>query len=223
MEHAKDAPRRQRVFVVDDHPVVRDGLRLLLSATKDLEVCGGAQNKRAALSAIDKQAPDMLIVDLRLGDDSGIELIKDARARFGTKLPILVLSMHDETLYAERVLRTGANGYVMKGEPTRVLLDAIRTVLSGHVFVSGRITEVAVERLARGSTAPKHPMGQLTDRELEVFGMLGRGLSTREIAEELGLGMKTVETHRHKIKKKLGLRTATDLVHHAILWVEREG
>ena len=221
MEHARDAGRH-RVFVVDDHPVVQDGLRVLLSATKDLEVCGGAQNKRAALQGIDKLAPDLVIIDLRLGDDSGIELIKETRARF-PKLPVLVLSMHDENLYAERVLRVGANGYVMKGEPTRVLLDGIRSVLAGHVFVSGKMTELAVERLAKGSSAAPHPMGQLTDRELEVFSMLGRGLSTREIAEELGLGMKTVETHRHNIKRKLGLKTATDLVHHAILWVEREG
>jgi DNA-binding NarL/FixJ family response regulator len=221
MEHARDTARR-RVFVVDDHPVVRDGLHLLLSATKDLVVCGGARDQTSALAGIAKLSPDLVIVDLRLGDESGFELIKQARDRFGN-LPILVLSMHDEDVYAERVLKAGARGYVMKGEPTRVLLDGIRTVLDGHVFVSGRIAARAVERMARGTIVGPNPMAQLTDRELQVFELLGRGLSSREIADELDVGTKTVETHRHNIKTKLGCRSATEVVHQATLWVEREG
>lgn len=207
---------KARVLLVDDHPIVRQGLAMLINAEPDLMVCGEASTGAEALQLVRTTQPDLVMIDISLEDRSGVELIREIRAMAG-ELPMLALSMHDESLYAERVLRAGGRGYVMKQEATEKLLTAIRRVLAGEIYLSPRMSTRLLGQLA--SAAPGgdvSPISRLTDRELEVFTMIGRGLSTREIAEKLFLSVKTVEAHREHIKEKLGLRSSAELVRHAV-------
>lgn len=213
---------KKRILIVDDHPLVRKGLALTLEAEPDLEVCGQAASAEEALNMLNTVHPDLAIVDISLPGMSGLELIKHLHA-WNPGLPVLVISRHDETLYAERAIRAGARGYVMKVEAVDVIVKAVRRVLAGGLYVSAEISE----RLLWGMTghrrsAGQSPMELLSDRELEVFEWMGRGLSTHEIAERLHLSVKTVESYRTRIKAKLGLRTAAELMQHAVQWVENE-
>src|SRR5580704_5972583 len=211
--------RKIRVLVVDDHPIVRQGLSQLINQEPDLIVCGQAEDARTALDAIDPSQPDILIVDVSLGGPGGIELLKTIRAK-DARLPVLILSMHDESLYAERALRAGANGYIMKQEATERVLVAIRQILGGEVYVSERMAKKMVQQFIGGSGVSKRSIiDELTDRELEVFRLIGQGHGTRQIAEELHLSVKTVESYYAHIKEKLFLKNARELVQHAVQWV----
>jgi DNA-binding NarL/FixJ family response regulator len=217
-----NAPDRQksRVFLVDDHPLVREHLTALIQREADLEVCGEAADAPTALSFITRQAPDLVILDISLKRSNGLELIKNLKELW-PKLPVLVLSMHDEMLYAERSLRAGALGYITKEEATVNVLSAIRRVLGGQVYLSERMAGRMMRRMVGGVMEEAgSPLEVLTDRELEVFQMLGQGYGTRQIAEELRLGIKTVESYRARIKEKLQLADGNQLLQHAIQWVQ---
>ncbi|MBY0276424.1 response regulator transcription factor [Candidatus Binatia bacterium] len=206
----------RRVLVVDDHPIVRQGLRLLLESESDFAVCGEAADTAAALRATRELAPDVVIVDLTLPGVGGIELIKSLHAEH-PGLSILVLSMHDDVLYAERSLRAGAAGYVSKNDAPDTLVRALRRVLAGDRYLSERASSALFASLAtpfRGSVG--NPIERLSDRELEVFRLIGDGVGTRQIAERLHLSVKTVETHRARIKDKLGIKSGTELVLRAV-------
>jgi DNA-binding NarL/FixJ family response regulator len=212
-------PGKTRVFVVDDHPIVRQGLAQLINREADLTVCGEAEDARTALDAIVPLKPDILIVDVSLEGPDGIELLKTIRSR-DSKLPVLILSMHDESLYAERALRAGANGYIMKQEATDRVLIAIRQILDGEVYVSDRMAQKMMHQfIGRPGGAKRSTMEELTDRELEVFRLIGQGHGTRQIAEELHLSVKTVESYYAHIKDKLTLRNARELVQRAVQWL----
>jgi len=209
-----------RVLIVDDHPIVRMGLVRLLEHEPGLEVCGLAEDAPTALNALSSARPDVVVLDISLPGKSGLELIKDIKAR-RPGLPVLVLSIHDETLYAERVLRAGASGFIMKDEAAQEVAEAIRRVAAGEIYLSKRMVNRALLTALRGETsAPGTPLERLSDRELEVFELMGTGMSTRQVAERLHLSVKTVETHRSRIKRKLGLSSATDLLRHAVLWAQ---
>jgi len=211
---------KARVFLVDDHPLVREHLTALIQAQPDLEVCGEAADAPAAMSLIARQAPDLVILDISLKRSNGLELIKQLKEMW-PKLPVLVLSMHDEMLYAERSLRAGALGYITKEEATVNILSAVRRVLGGQVYLSERMAGRMMKKMVGGVIAElASPLEVLTDRELEVFQMLGRGLGTRQIAEELRLGIKTVESYRARIKDKLQLADGNQLLQHAIQWIQ---
>jgi DNA-binding NarL/FixJ family response regulator len=214
--------RKAKVFLVDDHPLVREHLTALLQREADLEVCGEAGDAPTALALISRQSPDLVILDISLKQSNGLELIKDLKQMW-PELPVLVLSMHDEMLYAERSLRAGALGYITKEEATVSVLSAVRKVLGGQVYLSERMAERMMKRMVSGAKDELgSPLEVLTDRELEVFQMLGRGLGTRQIAEELRLGIKTVESYRARIKEKLQLKDGNQLLQHAIQWVQNE-
>jgi DNA-binding NarL/FixJ family response regulator len=216
------AARKKTVFVVDDHPIVRQGLALLINRESDLTVCGEAEEMHAALSAIPIAKPDILIVDISLNGPDGLELLKNIRIT-SPRLPVLILSMHDESIYAERALRAGANGYIMKQEATEKVLVALRRILSGEIYVSGRIANSMLQHYVHGaSPSPQSSISELTDRELEVFRLIGEGHGTRQIAEVLHLSVKTVESYQAHIKEKLSLRSARELVQHAVEWNVRE-
>ncbi|HEY4904046.1 MAG TPA: response regulator transcription factor [Candidatus Sulfotelmatobacter sp.] len=216
------AARKKTVFVVDDHPIVRQGLALLINRESDLTVCGEAEEMHAALSAIPLAKPDILIVDISLNGPDGLELLKNIRIT-SPRLPVLILSMHDESIYAERALRAGANGYIMKQEATEKVLVALRRILSGEIYVSGRIANSMLQHYVHGaSPSPQSSISELTDRELEVFRLIGEGHGTRQIAEALHLSVKTVESYQAHIKEKLSLRSARELVQHAVEWNVRE-
>lgn len=211
---------KARVILVDDHPLVREHLRALLDREADLEVCGEAADARAALELILRQAPELVILDISLKRSSGLELIKHLR-ELCPKLRVLVLSMHDELLYAERALRAGAMGYITKEEATVNVLSAVRRVLAGQVYLSARMAGRMMKKMvgpAKGEGGS--PLEMLTDRELEVFQLLGRGFGTRQIAEELRVGIKTVELYRARIKEKLQLADGNQLLQRAIQWVQ---
>ncbi len=214
--------RRQRVLVVDDHPMLRAGLRELINKQADLECCGEAGDAGEALSAISRCHPDVLVTDLSMPGRSGAELIKDALA-LHPRLPILVVSMHDERIHAERVLRAGARGYVMKEAGPEKLLAAIRKVAAGEVYASeqlaARLLDTFIGRSVRGALSP---VEKLSDREFDVFRLLGDGLPTADIARRLHLSAKTVATHRAKIKTKLEIGTASELISYATRWVAKE-
>jgi DNA-binding NarL/FixJ family response regulator len=215
---AGTANRKSKIFVVDDHPIVRQGLGLLINREPDMIVCGAAEETQSALRAISTLQPDVMVVDISLTGPDGLELVKTIRTR-DANLPILVLSMHDESIYAERALRAGANGYIMKQEATEKVLVAIRRILRGDVYLSDRVSSKMLQQYVRGSsTARESPVADLSDRELEVFRLVGEGHGTRQIAEELHLSVKTVETYQAHIKEKLSLRNARELVQHAIEW-----
>lgn len=209
---------RRSVFLVDDHPIVLQGLAMLIDQQEDLEVCGRSSRAEDALPAIASLDPDVVIVDLSLQGSSGLSLIKDLHVRH-PKLPILVLSMHDEVLFAERALRAGALGYVMKQESSNALLGALRRVLVGEVHLSERMSQGVLKSVARsGVSREKSPIRRLSDRELEIFELIGRGLKTGEIARRLHLSVKTVQTHRAHIKEKLHLSDSAKLAVRAAKW-----
>lgn len=214
--------KKFRVLIVDDHPIVREGLQTLIDQESDLQVCGTASDSREALAQIEATKPDLAIVDFSLKDEDGVSVIRNIRAQ-GHTVPILVLSIHDEAVYAERVLRAGANGYLMKDEPTGKVLAALRQVIRGEVSVSERIAGRLLQKMAgQNKIMSAHRVELLSDRELQVFRWIARGLGTRQIAEKLGLSIKTVETYRENIKRKLDLQSGSELVRHAILWSQRE-
>jgi DNA-binding NarL/FixJ family response regulator len=214
-------PQVRKIFIVDDHAVMRQGLARLLGDEKDLEVCGEADNACDALKVIGRLKPDLAIVDISLTGRTGIELIRDVRHHYPS-VCVLVLSMHDETIYSERVLRAGGRGYIMKQEGGKVLMHAIRQVLKGQVYLSERMSAKVFERLSNGAQNAGSPLEILSDREMEVFQLIGQGLGTRQIAEQLHLSMKTVEVYRAHIKRKLNLKDGTALVRYAIRWAETE-
>ncbi|MBW7909489.1 MAG: response regulator transcription factor [Kiritimatiellae bacterium] len=217
-ETTGDAPAIKRILIVDDHPIVRQGIRHLLEQEPDLRVCCEAESAGEALQALQKQKPDLAIVDISLKGTDGIELTKWIRAQ-DEKIPILILSMHDEKLYANRVLRAGAHGYLMKAEVADKITIAVRKVLKGEIYLSEKVGQSILQEVTgRGSAADESPIRQLSDRELEVFRLIGQGLGTREIAGQLHLSIKTIETYRAHIKDKLGLANATQLVRFAAQW-----
>lgn len=208
--------RVRKVMLVDDHPVMREGLAQLINHEPDLRICGQYEDAASAFAAVSAVRPDLAIVDLTLKRGSGLELVKNIRASY-PNLVILVLSMHDECLYAERVLRAGAAGYIAKQEASDKVLGAIRRVLGGGVYLSERMSSRLMHELIGSKTGHAGSlMEQLSDRELEIFGLIGQGRGTRQIAEQLHLSIKTVESHRAHIKEKLNLENANELVHQAI-------
>jgi DNA-binding NarL/FixJ family response regulator len=205
-----------KIILVDDHPVMRNGLAQLLDQEPDLKVCGQFEDAGMAFASIPTLQPHLAIVDLSLRSSSGLDLVKNIKATHPSVL-VLVLSMHDETLYAERVLHAGASGYIMKQEATDKVLGAIRQVLNGGIYLSEGMSSKFVHRLATGRASTGGSVTErLSDRELEVFGLIGQGRGTRQIAEHLRLSVKTIESHRAHIKEKLNLKTSTELVHMAI-------
>ncbi|WP_395735949.1 response regulator [Prosthecobacter sp.] len=217
------APAKRRVLIVDDHPIFRNGISQLINHEADLHVCGEICSAAHALTAVDELKPDIVVLDISIQGTNGIELMKSIRALHPV-LPALMVSMHEESIYAERALRAGARGYVMKAAPSEKVIEAIRRVLSGSLYLSdaigGRLLDTFLN--GRGSNVGSSPVEQLSDRELEVFRAVGEGRGTREIARSLFLSVKTVETHRAHIKDKLQLKTAPELVRAAVEWVNRE-
>jgi DNA-binding NarL/FixJ family response regulator len=206
---------KHKVLLVDDHPIVRQGLALFIDREPDLVVCGEADGANSALQAIRDLTPDFVVLDISLEGPDGLEVLKTLRVTH-PNLPVLVLSMHDESTYAERALRAGANGYIMKQEATEKVLTAIRQILRGDVYVSDRLTKRMLQQFVHGSISPRDPLAKLSDRELEVYRLIGAGHGTRQIADELHVSTKTVESYQAHIKEKLSLRNARELVQHAI-------
>lgn len=209
---------QRRVLIVDDHPIVRQGLRRMIETEADLVVCGEVQTEREARAAIRALVPDVVIVDLSLAQGDGLELVRDVHAQ-RPDLPMLVLSMHDELIYGQRLLAVGASGYIMKQAASEQLLVALRRVLSGGIYVSESLAN-SLEKAGTSSTdgVADDPIDRLSNRELQVLSLIGRGLSSREAADGLGLSVKTVETHRQSLKRKLNLATNAQLLQYAINW-----
>ncbi len=218
------ARQHHRVLIADDHPIVRQGLRRLIEQEDDLRVCGEAETVRDAKTAIRELQPDVVVIDISLRQGDGIELVKDTRAHYPS-MPLLVLSMHDEAIYAERMLSAGANGYIMKQAASDQFLLALRRVLEGGIYVSEAVSNAMIQKFAAGSSYQStNPIDGLSNRELQVLQMIGKGRSTREVADTLNLSVKTVESHRQRIKRKLGLGTGAQLVQYAVNWCAgREG
>jgi DNA-binding NarL/FixJ family response regulator len=210
--------KKNKVLVVDDHPIVRQGLALLINREPDLMVCGEAEDASTAIQSILATNPDILVVDISLNGPDGLDLLKDIRTRY-PELPVLILSMHDESIYAERALRAGAQGYIMKQEASDRVLLALRRILNREIYVSEPVSNKMLKRLignsARGKPAS---ISDLTDRELEVFRLIGEGHTTRQIADQLHISIKTVESYQAHIKEKLSLKSARELVQHAVQW-----
>ena len=219
---AATAPTKSRIFIVDDHTMFREGLRQLIERESDLIVCGDVAGAEEALKNIEESKPDLVIVDLSLSGGTGIDLIKTLRNKY-VDLPVLVVSMHEESLYAERALHAGANGYVMKQEPAKTVKVAIRKVLGGDMHLSEKMTASMLGKfMSGGQTAPPvSPIDKLSDRELEVFRMLGQGKMTRQIAAELNLTIATINSFRNRIKEKLNLKNSAELVIQAIQWTRK--
>ena len=213
---------RRRVFLVDDHPLVREGLTQLINQESDLCVCADAEEASEAYEGIVRTGPDAVVVDLSLRGDSGFELIKRLQGIRPRPPSILVLSMHDEEYYAERALRAGAMGYVMKRETSGNVIAALRQVLSGQLYISPTIEKLASQRFLRNGATAGSPVDSLTVRELDVFRRIGQGQENRRIAEDLCLSLKTVQTHCANIKGKLGFENATVLMREAVRWVESQ-
>lgn len=210
--------KRIRILLVDDHPMVRERLAEVINREPDLTVCAEAEDRHQAIETIKSRRPNLVIVDITLKNSDGMELIKDIHSRWPGLL-MLVVSMHDESLYAERVVRAGARGYITKQEATRSILQAIRRVLDGQIFLTESIASQILGRLASPASGDAEgPVESLADRELQVFELTGRGLNTRQIAQHLHIGVKTVETYRHRIREKLRLEHPTDLLRSAIAW-----
>jgi DNA-binding NarL/FixJ family response regulator len=222
---AKTTPiirRKHRILLVDDHAIVREGFAELINSRADLEVCGQAASAPEATSAVERFKPDMVVVDLSLQGGSGLDLIKNLKT-LDPFLRLLVLSMHDETLYAERALRAGALGYVMKREDSGTFLQAVHDVLQGRVFLSQAMRDRMLHNVVGGAKAASHyGMTHLSDRELEVFQLIGEGRTTKQIARKLHLSISTVETHRAHIKDKLRLSNGTELIHRAVEWANSQ-
>jgi DNA-binding NarL/FixJ family response regulator len=211
---------KTRIYIVDDHALIRRGLTTLINGETDMEVCGQAEDASNALQDIIKLQPDLVTVDISLKGNSGLELIKSIRA-FNPKIQILVLSMHHESIYALRVLKAGARAYIMKQDVISKVVEAIRRIRSGHLYVSDDVASQMLNRLVGGETGDDtSPVAMLSDRELEIVNLIGNGMLTREIAAKLHVSVKTVETHRAHIKEKLNLRNATQLVQFCVRWVE---
>jgi DNA-binding NarL/FixJ family response regulator len=218
----KSAQKQKRILIVDDHPMMRRGLAQLIGAESDLTICGESENAENALDAINSLKPDLVIADISLPGKNGLELIKDFQA-IQPELPVLVISMHDESLYAERVLRAGGRGYIMKQEGGKKLMQAIRQVLNGKIYVSEKMSANILEIFSgRRAGAENSPMEKLTDREFEVFQLISQGKGTRDIAEKLHLSVKTVDVHRTNIKTKLKLKSASELIRYAVRWSESQ-
>jgi DNA-binding NarL/FixJ family response regulator len=213
----KSESKTARVLLVEDHAVVRQGLAMLIDDEPDLSVCGGAESMREALPMVRKLKPDVVLVDITLGDGSGLDLIKSIHDTFAD-LPILALSMHDESIYAERALRAGAKGYIMKKEAMDQVMTAIRRVLAGELYVSEKMSARMVSKLINPKTANASPVDLLSDREFEVFRLIANGVGPTEIARRLALSVKTIESHREKIKEKLGLKTGAELTRFSVAW-----
>lgn len=213
---------RFRVLLVDDHPLVRRGIADVIAREDDLEVCGEAADVTEALSAVERTAPDLVLVDLTLKSGHGIELIEKIKAQ-DARIKTLVSSMHDETLFAERVLQAGAMGYLTKQESPETLIGAIRQVLRGEVYLSPRMTSRLLRRVTSGTVSKDDPIAGFSNREIEVFEMIGQGITIQQIAARLHLSPKTVETHREKIKQKLNLKNSTELNRRAVQWVLEGG
>jgi DNA-binding NarL/FixJ family response regulator len=213
---------RRRIFLVEDHPIVSKGITELINYELDLVVCGSAEDERAALEQIEAARPDLVILDLGLKGRGGLEVLKDIKARNPKQL-VLVLSMHDEVVYAPRAIRAGACGYVMKQEATDTLFAAVREVLNGGTYLSANVGKSVMRTFVRRSAPMLDPVDTLTDRELEVFRLFGGGKTTREIAAQLCLSPKTIESHRSQIKAKLNVKNVTELMRRAIEMEKREG
>ena len=223
MSKKSAAQKPKRIFIVDDHPMMRQGLAQLIGVESDLAVCGEAENAGAALNAIGTLKPDLVLADISLPDKNGLELIKDFQA-LRPGLPVLVISMHDESLYAGRVLRAGGRGYIMKQEGGKKLMQAIRQVLEGKIYVSEKMSADILETFSgRRAGTGSSPVEKLTDREFEVFQLVGQGRGTRDIAGKLHLSVKTVEVHRANIKAKLKLESGSELIRFAVRWAESQG
>ncbi len=219
----KSGKSKKRLLVVDDHPMMRQGLEMLINHEPDLMVCGEAENAHQALAAVGTLKPDLVLADISMPGKNGLEFIKDIQAMHpGTA--VLAVSMHDESIYAERVLRAGGRGYIMKQEGGKKLMQAIRRVLGGEIYVSDKMSASILE-LFSGNRAggSQSPVELLTDREFEVFQLIGEGKGTREIAGELHVSVKTIEVHRLHLKEKLKLATAPQLVRYAVRWAETQG
>jgi len=213
---------RTRILLVDDHAVVRYGIGQLINRQSDMVVCGEEEDAAHALSAIAKLKPDLVIADISLKDSSGLELMRNIKAQY-TKLPVLVVSAHDESIYAEVAFRAGALGYLQKQEALDKVLIAIRRVLSGNIYVSDALAARMLQQQVRGKTdINQSPVEDLSDRELEVFQLIGQWKKTSEIAQELHLSVKTIEYYREQIKRKLNLKNSAELTQHATSWVQRE-
>lgn len=214
-----DKSKAIRILLVDDHPVVRDGLAEAINAEPDLVVCATAEDRQGGLQAVERTQPHVAVIDLTLRNSSGLELLKDIHARWPEVL-VLVVSMHEENLYAERVVRAGARGYITKQQATYNIVAAIRQVLSGEVYLSEGSASAMLKRMATNTTPSADPLiDRLADRELQVFELTGNGLSLHEIAAQLGIDVKTVETYRLRIRQKLGLNSANELLKAAIQWM----
>ena len=209
--------RKHRVFLVDDHPLVREGLANLINHQDDLTVCGEAEDSGGARAGFEKTKPDVALIDISLKNESGLELVKNLESKF-PNVALIVLSMHDEALYAERALRAGARGYVMKRETTKSMLTAIRRVLEGDTYVSDRVVNLMARRMSSRKAATKSPVERLSDRELEIFRLLGQGRTTSQIAEDLRLSLKTVQAYCARAKEKFGVDSLTELLRAAIRW-----
>ncbi|GAA5484482.1 transcriptional regulatory protein DegU [Haloferula sargassicola] len=226
MEIPGFSPIRERqagIFVIDDHPLMREGLAKVVELEPDMQVTGETGQARGAVDRLLDAKPDAVLLDLSLKDGNGLELIKDIRAA-GISAPILVLSMHDESLYAERALKAGANGYLMKDEATDQVVEGLRLVLSGEVYLSPRMNRLLLKRLSggRGSADQDHGVTRLTDRELEILELIGRGQPSGAIAQTLGISPRTVGAHRSNIREKLGLASGSEVVRYAVQWVDAE-
>jgi DNA-binding NarL/FixJ family response regulator len=217
-EKSAKTPAKKKVLIVDDHPMMRDGLRQLISTEPNLEVCGEAEDAAAALTLAEECKPDLAVIDITLRTSNGLELIKDLQIR-SPNTAVLVLSMHDEALYAERVLRAGGRGYIMKQEGGKKIIEGIRQVVSGRTYVSPTISERILSSLS-GNKQNKTSVQSLTDREFEIFQLIGQGLSTTDMADKLHVSVKTIEVHRVNIKTKLAIPTAPELIRYAVRWLE---
>ncbi|MBR9800726.1 MAG: response regulator [Rubinisphaera brasiliensis] len=218
----RPATKTVRILLVDDHPVVRQGLRMMIEREGDMQVCGEANGMAEAMKSYFENKPEVVVVDISLHNGSGIELVKELIAH-EENLKILVCSMHDESLFADRALHAGAKGYINKEEAMDKLIDAIRRVAAGRVYLSDQMTDrMLCRQVGAGDERPKSALETLSDRELEVFEQIGHGVTTRQIAEKLHLSPKTVETYRENIKHKLNLANATELTQHAVQWVLEE-
>jgi DNA-binding NarL/FixJ family response regulator len=214
-------PKKKRIFIVDDHPIMRQGLAQLINHEPDLEMVGEASDARTALTGVLDTKPDLAIIDISLPGKNGLELIKDLKASSDGVL-MLVHSMHDESLYVERVLRAGAHGYIMKHEGGKKVMDAVRKVLRGEIYVSQEMSGKILEIFSGRRPSSTDPVEALSDRQFEIFQMIGQGKGTRAIAESLNVSVKTIDAHRAHIKEKLGLKSGNELVRFAVRWVENQ-
>jgi DNA-binding NarL/FixJ family response regulator len=219
---SEPAPARRRIFIVDDHAMFRDGLRRLIDLEPDLTVCGDAPDATSGLRGMAESAPDLVIVDISLDNTSGIDLLKAIKRDY-EDLPVLVVSMHSESLYGDRALRAGAMGYVMKSEPATTVIAAIRKVLSGNVHISEKMATLVVSKFVKGETDQIPSLLEtLSDRELEVFRMLGQGKGTREIAQEMNVALPTISSFKNRIKEKLNFKNSTEMILYSLQWFRKE-